>query len=73
MQATAPVLIDNYQTVLELWDISPRLNPNQVNPLTMSYFDIVVICFDIEDEANLKPVGDKVRRRMWHPSGHTRH
>ena len=63
MQVTAPVLVDNYQAVLELWDISPRLDPNQTNPLTMSFFDIVVVCFDINDEANLKPIVDKVRFR----------
>ncbi|ROV93013.1 hypothetical protein VPNG_09425 [Cytospora leucostoma] len=59
MQLTAPMEVDNYQATLELWDVSSHLNPIQINPLKMSFFHAVVICFDIKDEANLKSVVDK--------------
>ncbi|KAK7735237.1 hypothetical protein SLS53_007627 [Cytospora paraplurivora] len=59
MQLTAPMEVDNYQATLELWDVSSHLNPIQINPLKMSFFHAVIICFDIKDEANLKSVVDK--------------
>lgn len=60
-QFTGPVDIDDYSAILETWDVSAHLTPFQTNPLTLSYFDAIVICFDIKDEANLKSVVDKVR------------
>ncbi|KUI73560.1 Rho-related GTP-binding protein RhoE [Cytospora mali] len=58
-QMTQPMKVDNYQAILEGWDISAHLSPYQTNPLQLSYFDAIVICFDIKDEANLKSVVDK--------------
>lgn len=60
MQLTAPMEVDNYQATLELWDVASHLHPVQINPLKMSFFHAVVICFDIKDEANLQSVVDKV-------------
>lgn len=56
-----PLDVDNYLVNLESWDISAHLTVFQTNPLTLSYFDATVICFDVTDEANLQSVVDKVR------------
>lgn len=56
-----PMDVDNYEVVLEAWDVSAHLTVFQTNPLTLSYFDATVICFDVTDEANLESVADKVR------------
>ncbi|KAF3765505.1 hypothetical protein M406DRAFT_78309, partial [Cryphonectria parasitica EP155] len=58
--------VDNQETVLEAWDVSSQCDTrcafeNSVRPLLMTFFDAVVICFDIGDETTLEAVMQKWR------------
>lgn len=50
---------------MELWDVSSECNfltaRDHCRPLTTANYDLIVVCFDVSDDATLKSAAGKVR------------
>lgn len=57
VKLTGALTIDDYKARTEIWDIAHQnVACGQAHPLSMTSFDVVIICVDIGDERNLKSV-----------------
>lgn len=57
VKLTGVLTVDDYKARTEIWDIAHQnVTSGQAHPLSMTSFDVVVICVDIGDERNLKSV-----------------
>lgn len=57
VKLTGVLTVDDYKARTEIWDIAHQnVKNDQKHPLSMTSFDVVIICVDIGDERNLKSV-----------------
>lgn len=66
---TVNVVLDGIPVALDMWDVSSQCNDeddeqacssHSVRPLMATFFDVVVICYDVADEATLEAAQSKV-------------
>lgn len=46
--------VDGHQIILEAWDIPGALPADQDHPLRQTFFDVVMICFAIDNVENVE-------------------
>jgi hypothetical protein len=63
IQNTGFEMAEGYKADIELWDIAGSLTDVQANPLAMTYFQAVFICYGVEFDRNVASVTDMVRLR----------
>lgn len=59
------LVLDGVPVVLETWDVSSQCNEseaygNSIRPLMATFYDVVILCYDVSDETTLKAVENKV-------------
>lgn len=65
---TTNIVLDGVPIAIETWDVSSQCNENEiygnsVRPLLATFYDMVILCYDVSDEATLKAVKNKVMLR----------
>lgn len=66
---TTNVVLDGVPIALETWDVSSQCDEkeaygNSIRPLLATFYDVVILCYDVSDESTLKAVKTKVYSLM---------
>lgn len=62
---TTNIVLDGVPVALETWDVSSQCEENEiygnsVRPLLATFYDVVILCYDVSNESTLKAVKAKV-------------